>query len=294
MKGEGAIADGEPVSTPGALRPIQPPVQPPVQPRARGGVRLSVGMSSRGNALRDLRQSGSLKVVFPRSTGPDFQAVLVNTAGGVTGGDAFQLEAAAEAGSRLCLTTQTAERAYLAQPGETGRISSRISVAEGACLHWLPQETILFQGCDLHRELRVEMAAASRFLMVEPLVFGRKAMGEVLRRGRFRDRIEIYRAGRIAYLDAIDLSGDIAAHLAHAQTGQGAGAMASLVYIAPDAEAQLSFIRRTLGDYGGASMIGPDILVLRLLASDSYRMRKVLIPVLNRLSDDNLPRCWMT
>lgn len=264
------------------------------QPRAHGVVNLSVRASERGNTLRDLRQSGSLKALFPRANGPDFQTVLINTAGGITGGDTFSVEARAEVDTRLTLTTQAAERAYRAQPGQIGNLQNRIVIEAGARVNWLPQETILFQGCALARSLRVDMQAGASFLMVEPLIFGRAAMGEILTEASFTDRIEIRRQGQIAYLDALTLQGNIAAQLARPHTAASAGAMVSLVYVAADAGAQVGSLRALLPETAGVSLIRDDLLVLRLLAPDSYLMRQALIPVLNRLTDDNLPRCWMT
>jgi len=278
------------ISSPTALISAQPTVN---QPRARGAISLSAQASERGTALKKLRQSGSLKALFPRNHGPDFQTVLINTAGGITGGDAFDVEIHALADTRLTLTTQAAERAYRAQPGQVGRLENRLLIESGARLNWLPQETILFQGCALTRSLQVDMQAGASFLMVEPLVFGRKAMGETLTDASFTDRIEINRQGRIAYLDAISLQGNIAAQLAHPQTAAGAGAMANLVYIAENAGAQLNLLRAMLPNAAGASLLQDDLLVLRLLAADSYDLRQSLIPILNLLTGDNLPRCWM-
>lgn len=263
------------------------------QPRAYGAVNLSVQGGERGTRLKDLGQSGSLKALFPRAHGADFQAVLINTAGGITGGDSFCITAHAEADTQLTLTTQAAERAYRAQPDQVGEVQNRLLIDKGARLNWLPQETILFQGCALSRTLHIDMQEGASLLMVEPLVFGRLAMGETLTDASFNDRIEIRRQGRIAYLDAITLQGDIAAQLARPHVAAGAGAMASLVYIAPDADAQLAPLRALLPETAGVSLIGDDLLLLRMLAADSYLLRQTLIPILNRLTHDTLPRCWM-
>jgi len=231
--------------------------------------------------------------LFPRAHSTELQTVLINTAGGVTGGDTFETETIAQSGTRLTMTTQAAERAYRAQPGETGTICNRISIGTGAAVNWLPQETILFQGCSIRRSLMIEMAQDATLLMVEPLVFGRKTMGETLTNAHFDDKIEIYRNGKPAYIDAIKLRGDISAQLGAAHVGAGAGAMYSLVFVAKSAGASLSTLRGMIGDTGGASMIDEDVLVLRLLAPDSYLLRKTLIPILNLLTKDTLPRCWM-
>lgn len=243
--------------------------------------------------LAGLRQTGSLKMLFPRSDDAGLQAVLVNTAGGVTGGDQFSCTAVADSGTDLCLTTQAAERAYRATPGEIGQLKTKLRVEADARLDWLPQETILYDGCALSRRIRVEMAASARLLLCEPLVFGRAAMGEQLRSGSLQDRVEIFRDDAAIFRDQFHLQGDIAAHLARPTIAAGAGAMASLIYIAPDAAVHLVPIREMLGTTGGASLIAEDMLFLRLLAPDSFALRKSLIPVVTRLSGAPLPRPWM-
>ncbi len=235
-----------------------------------------------------------MKALFPRATGQALEAVLINTAGGVTGGDHFSNHFHARAGAALTLTSQTAERAYRALPDQTGRLKNTITVEDGASVRWLPQETILFQGSAIRRTLTVNLAPQARFLMVEALVFGRASMGEVLTYATFSDRIEFRQSGKIRYLDAINLHGNIAEQLARPHVANGAGAMASLVYIAPDASAHLTPLRALLGAQGGASLLGDDMIVLRCVAQDSYLLRKTLIPALTLLTNETIPRCWMT
>lgn len=267
------------------------------QPRAIGAVRLSTKPGPQGRAtasvLDGLRVSGSLKLLFPRPSGVPLDAVLVNTAGGVTGGDRFSTEAHVGPGTSLSLTTQAAERAYRARGGVPGRVTTRITVAENANASWLPQETILFDGADLKRSLSVELAETARFLMVEPLVFGRAAMGEELRAARFHDRIEITRARAPLYTDATRLAGDIAATLDRPAIAAGARAMASLVYVGPDAEAMRDRLRAHLPATAGASLIRDGLLSARLLAHDAWSLRQALIPAIKLLNSNEIPRPWM-
>jgi len=260
--------------------------------RAEGEVSLDTKPVRGGTVLRKLRQSGALKCLFPRNMGPGLEAILLNCAGGVTGGDRFTLRAHAEAGTTLTLATQAAERIYRARTGERGRIESRLDVSENARINWLPQETILFNGCSLERSLQVELHEDAALLLSESLVFGRIEMGEVLTSAFFRDRIEIRRAGIPIYLDLVHLEGDVWAQLDRPGVAGGARAVTTLVYLASDAEAQLAELRRLVPDRAGASLFRSDVLVMRLLARDSHEMRSHLVPILNHLSHDGLPRCW--
>lgn len=254
---------------------------------------VSVGPGPRGGRLEGLHQSGSLKLLFPRCAPGTRQAVLVNTAGGITGGDRFSVTARAAPGAHLCLTTQACERAYRAASQDRGQLDTRLEVGDGARLDWLPQETILFDGSALKRSLRADLSGSARLLLVEPLLFGRTEMGERLTDLRFSDRIEIRRAGRPVYLDALNLDGDADAHLGRAFTAGGARAMAGLVFAAPEAEALLPRVRALLPETGGASLLAPDLMCLRLLAADGFALRRVLMPVLTLLTGAALPRPWM-
>ena len=69
--------------------------------------------------------------------------------------------------------------------------------------------------------------------------------------------------------------------------------MASLVYVAPNAQALLPRIREVLPDTAGASLLHDDVLVARCLAADSYDLRLSLLPVLTLLKGSDLPKCWM-
>lgn len=258
-------------------------------PRAQGTAWLSTKRRDDDSVIDDLRLSGALKCLFPARRG--LEAVLLNVSGGLTGGDAFSVTAQAGQNSALTLTTQAAERAYRSLHGDA-RVDTRLRADAGARLHWLPQETILFEGCALRRSLRVDLAQDAQLLLVEPLIFGRPAMGETLRQARLQDSIHVTRAGQTIYRDRLRLSGDLHAQLQRPAIGGGAGAMASLLYVAPDAEAHLEALRAGLPATGGASLLAPDILVLRLLAEDGFALRQTLLPVLDRLSRNQLPKAW--
>lgn len=301
------LAARAPVAAPGAASDAASPAPPGAQPRAMGDVALSVRRAGAAadapTRLADLRQQGSLKVLFPRGGHAGCMAVLVNTAGGVTGGDSFATRALAEAGATLTLSTQAAERAYRAQPGQLGRIRTTLTAQTGARLAWLPQETLLYQGAALDRHLSVDLHGDATALVVEPLVLGRAAMGEVVTDALLRDTIELRRDGRLLCLDRVTLSGDIAARMVRPGVARGAGALANVIFAGPRAEALLDPLRAMLPDAdtdtgkgtatGGATLRAPGLLCLRLLASDSFALRRSLVPILERLHGDALPRPWM-
>ncbi len=254
---------------------------------------MSTKQLGQRTVLDKFRQSGSLKCLFPRTPTPDLDAVLLNTAGGVTGGDSFRLSGKAAEGTALTLTTQACERAYKAQPEERAQVINHLTVEAGARLNWLPQESILFNGSALERRLKIDKQPGAEVLMVEPLVFGRAAMGETLTDIRLSDRIEIRHEGKLVFLDAMRFSGNWHSHLSKPHIANGAGAMALIVFASEAAEGHLDSIRGMLPDDAGATLLQNDLLAIRVLAHNSLALRRTLVPVLRRLNKDTLPRCWI-
>ncbi|WP_353647105.1 urease accessory protein UreD [Loktanella sp. 5RATIMAR09] len=252
---------------------------------------MAGGLKGR-TGLVHLRHAGSSKLVFPRNFNNALEAILVNTAGGITGGDQYTLDAAVRTGGTLTMTTQAAERAYRAQVGEVGCVDSKLTVGADATLNWLPQELILFDHCALRRSLHIDLQGNANLLMVEPIVLGRAAMKETLRQIYFQDRIRVNRDGAPIYIDGMDFSGDAAAHVARRAIADGARAMASLVLVRPDAAAQLDTLRAMLPPTAGASLLADDVLVIRQLAEDSFALRRDLMPILGHLTNNSLPISW--
>jgi urease accessory protein len=269
--------------------------QGPASQRARGVAWLAARPRAGRSRIADLALSGSAKLLFPRTAGPALDAVFLNTAGGLTGGDDFSLTTKVETGATLRVTTQAAERAYRAQPDEpAARMRLAHTVAPGATLLALPQETILFDGAALDRQSTYELAGDAVLVACEALVFGRAAMGEVLRSLRLVDRIDIRRDGRLIFADRLRLEGDAMAQLARAPIAGGAGAVATVALCAPGAAGRLDALRALVpAGAGGLSAPLPDLVLGRLLAPDGFTLRATLVPLLRAATQDELPRPWM-
>lgn len=242
--------------------------------------------------LKDLRQQGSYRAIFPRPAKDEIEAVIINTAGGITGGDKFSTEVTSNSHAKISVTTQAAERIYRASNAIAGSMQTRLKVKSNAQLYWLPQETILFEGSRLCRRLEVEVARDAKFLMVEPLVFGREASGEILQQCSLDDRVCITTEGTPIYVDRVKLDGDIAFILKRPAVAAGAGAMASIVLVDQMAKAMIDGVRAVLPSSGGASLLADNILVIRLLCSDSFALRTALLPILTHLTHNAVPKNW--
>jgi urease accessory protein len=171
-------------------------------------------------------------------------------------------------------------------------MQAKLRVKERGQLYWLPQETILFDRCRLQRRLDVDVHDTSKFLMLEPLVFGRQASDEELRSCFIKDTVNITSGEKPLYLDCVKIDGDISAILQRAAIANGARALASIVLVDPAAKQMLGAVRELLPPTGGASFLADTVLVIRLLAEDSFALRQVLLPILNHLTDDAVPKNW--
>ena len=275
-----------------ALVALSPTPANAAPPRAVGALRLAVSQGRGASHIKTLRQSGSLKLLFPRPVGTALDAVVLNTAGGLTGGDRMRVAVQVEADAQLILSSQAAERAYCAVGQSRAEVAVEMAVGPGGRIDWLPQETILYNGAALARNVQVDLADDARLLLVEPVIFGRAAMGETVRSGLLQDRWRVRRAGVLVFADALLLRGDIALTLARAGIAGGAGAMASVLYVGPDAAARLTDLRQLMPATAGCSLIRDGVLFARMLAGDGFDLRRMLIPMVEYLSNGPLPKVW--
>ncbi|PZR91545.1 MAG: urease accessory protein, UreD [Stutzerimonas stutzeri] len=265
--------------------------------RADGGVRLRFGQVGARTMRLEVAESGGYRARFPTAYDERCEAVLINTAGGMAGGDRAVTRIALDPGARAAVTTQAAEKIYRSQGSQT-RVETKVEVAPGAELAWLPQETILFSGSRLARSLDVELAADASFIAAETLYFGRAAMGESLSRGHLHDRWRIRRDGKLIFAEDLRLDGAIDATLGRKAVGLGARAVATVFAIGPGQPEKLTEIRARLADdpafaeveAGAGTLDG--FLLVRLLSLDAQALRRALVMLLGHLIDRALPRTW--
>ncbi|MEQ1954586.1 urease accessory protein UreD [Mesorhizobium sp. CN2-181] len=245
--------------------------------------------------LRRLVQDGAAKIRMPRSDADPLEAVLINTAGGLTGGDRVAWQADVGPGASMVMTTQASEKVYRASSGHA-EVAIRLSVAEGGRIAWLPQETIMFDCAAFSRRLDIDLAEGATALIAEATVFGRSAMGETVERGMFRDRWRVTRAGRLVHAEDFAVGPDVGAALSRRAALGGSAAMATVLVVGEDAESWLDRVREAVGDEGGASawsVAGTGKLLARLYDGNGYGLRKRLVPLLGLLNGRaGLPKCW--
>ncbi|WP_411962088.1 urease accessory protein UreD [Mesorhizobium sp. CA4] len=272
----------------------------PAAQRVAGRARLFCGKGDGRTRLQRLYQDGSAKIRLPAVQGDPLEAVLINTAGGLTGGDrlGWTIEVGADASASI--TTQACEKVYRAA-ADRAETSVGLRVGSGGRIAWLPQETIVFDRAAFARTLDVELGDDAEALMLEATLFGRLAMGERMVQGSFHDRWRVRHGGALVHAEDFRLGPDIAATLQRRAATGDALAVATVLFVSPQAEDLLGKVRAIIGDpgtggWGGASFwsVGRSgKLLARLCAGDGYQLRKRLVPLVELLNGRaGLPKLW--
>jgi len=261
--------------------------------RAQGAVRFDVHQVDGVTRRRHLHESGSLRVRFPSPEAEGLSAVFVNTAGGVAGGDRFDIDIATGEGARLTVTTAAAEKIYRTE-GVPARLHIALRAAARSHLAWLPQETILFDRARVERRFDIDLSESASLLLCEIVVFGRAAMGEKMLRGEFVDRWRMRRAGKLVFAENIRLDGDIGEKLAKPAIAN-AGAAIGIALIVPGDEALVERIREVTNALDSEVGIScwNGFAMARFCAQDAARLRADMMAVLGRASGSALPRLWL-
>ncbi len=274
--------------------------------RSVGEGRVAFKRRKSATVLDTVYQAGCCKIRFPGAEpGSPYEAVLLNTAGGLTDDDVFNTDVNWGADTHAVVTTQAAERVYKSR-GVPARVENRLTVADGATALWLPQETIMFDGGRLSRRLEADIEQSGCLLACESVVFGRHAMGETVRDGFLLDVWRVRLGGRLVFADTLRLDGAVDETLSRPAVASGARAAASVICVRDDAAEMAEPLRAVvsgLRSTAGCSVVGP-VLVTRILAADGAELRRDLMSVLSHLmaavSPDQssregavcLPRVW--
>ncbi|MCF4967306.1 urease accessory protein UreD [Nostoc sp. CMAA1605] len=147
-------------------------------------------------------------------------SVILHTAGGVVGGDRLSTDIHLQPQTQAVITTAAASKIYRSN-GLQARQTINIQIDAGACLEWLPQETILFNGAIYRQDLRIELATGANFVGWEITRFGRSTRGEKFVQGEWRSHTEIWQNGVPLWIDRQYLPGSEAVfHSPHGLSGQ--------------------------------------------------------------------------
>ncbi|MBD2570231.1 urease accessory protein UreD [Anabaena lutea] len=127
-------------------------------------------------------------------------SVILHTAGGIVGGDRLSSEIHLEKNSQTLITTAAAGKVYRSN-GLPAKQTVNIQIDANACLEYLPQETILFNGAVYRQDLKVNLDTNSSFIGWEITRLGRSARGEKFLEGEMRSHTEIWQNGIPLWID---------------------------------------------------------------------------------------------
>ena len=160
---------------------------------------------------------------------------------------------------------------------------------------WLPQETILFDQACAERRIDIDLAAGASLLLCESVIFGRAAMGETMRAGRFVDRWRLRLGGKLVFAETVRLCGDIAELLARPAVAKGGVAVGTALIVPGDAKL-VEQLREDADAFGAEVGITAwnGIAMARFCAQDAAKLRADMVAVLRRAAGQALPRLWFS
>jgi urease accessory protein len=268
--------------------------------RAEGSCQIVLSSSERGNRIMDVFQRSPIRVLFPTVGGAPIQeAVLVNTAGGIAGGDRLESDVTALANASIAVTSQAAEKIYRAL-NEPARIVTKLNACANAKLAWLPQETIIFNRGRVSRQTEIEVSSGCELLALEWLVLGRAAYGEEVIGGHIADTWRVKKDGRLIWADSFRVTDEMFPHLHKNALLSNCKAIATLVYFGPCLETRLEFLRDIAPSpecLCAATSVG-GLIIVRFAASDSLDLRVALLNFLQQFSEElgpgpfRVPKMW--
>ena len=268
--------------------------------RADGSGQIVVSGSEKGTSIMDVFQRSPIRIMFPRTGGSAMEeAVLINTAGGIAGGDRLEYSVTALANASMAVTSQAAEKVYRALD-EPARVKTKLKASEAAKLAWLPQETIVFNWARLSRETEVELSSGAELLALEWLVLGRAAHGEEVVGGHITDSWRVKKDGRLIWADSFRVTDEMFQHLHRKALLSNFKAVGTLIYFGPYLDRRMEFLRETapsLGCYRGATSVG-GLIIVRFAANVSSDLKLVLRRFLQQFSGElgagpfRVPKMW--
>lgn len=265
--------------------------------RARGVIELESARREELNVRGFVREEGSLRIRFPREGGEALVGVIVNTGGGMTGGDEFSIAARVAENTCVTLTTSAAEKFYRST-GEMAVMNIALSVERNSSLFYVPQEAIVFNQARVQRSVDVRLAGNARALLCDMTCIGRTAMDEKVENIVLRDKWRIWVDDKLEIADFTTLSGDGARILARPNIADGAVCFGTL-YLSGDhlnetvAGWNQSFATLPEGTQAAAGVAGKLALV-RMVSSNAQVLRSAMSTCFAFAGLANPPRSWAT
>jgi urease accessory protein len=268
--------------------------------RADGSGRIVLGRSAQRTRIIDIFQKSPVRIMLPKVPGGEIEeAVLINTGGGIAGGDRLEYEVAVLQNASIAVSSQAAEKLYRALD-EPARIKTKLTVIENARLAWLPQETIVFNTARICRNTEIEVSSGTELLALEWVVLGRSAYGEEMTGGHIAESWRAKRDGRLIWADSFRVTDEVFEHLHRKALLSQCKAIGTLIYFGPHLDTRLAFLRAivpSLGCYCAVTAVN-GLIIARFAATVSSDLRLALRSFLQQFNRElgsgpfQVPKMW--
>jgi urease accessory protein len=243
-----------------------------------GRLALAFARASGRTVLTERRFELPLQFLEPIDLAGDGTAIapLLNPTGGVLGGDRLRTSIRVGEGASVCATTPSATRVYRCDLSPA-RIETRLEVARGAVLEYVPEHLIPHPGSALVQRLEVDVAAGGRAVVWDAWSLGRVVRGESWSFARLELETRVRVAGRLAFLERVRLTPEARA----LDPAAGQAYTGTLVAVGPPDEpwqrwaAELEALAAPADARVGASALAASGLALRVLAASACSLAEV-------------------
>lgn len=254
------------------------PAQPSPAPAGTGvhaTARIRAARAGDATVLPTLAGDGPFDLRRARPHGNQARVRIVGAMSAPLGGDRLRIEATAEPGAHLYITTAAATIALRGPTTAHATYDVHLTVAEHASLHWLPQPLISAERSNLRQSCAIDLAATARLVLREEVVLGRAGESP----GRLTTRLTVNRDGR-PLLDQQTRYGSEAPGWDGPAIMAGHRAIGQILIVDPALD-QHPPRARLLGDDPATGqavltpLAGPAILIIAL-APDTLRLHRLL------------------
>jgi urease accessory protein len=273
-----------------------------IQPGETGWqARLEIGFEARAGRTILSRRCHTGPLIVQKPFYPERETChvyLLHPPGGVVGGDQLTIVIDVARDAQALITTPASTKFYRSK-GALSVQGQSLRVAGGATLEWLPQETILFAGCQAALTTQISLAPDARFIGWEVLCLGRPAAEERFDEGVCQQRFEVWREDLPLWIERAKLEGG-SSLLSAAWGLRGYTVLGTLVAI-PANEAIVAAVREGItvrdGELFSATLID-QALVCRYLGSQGEAARRCLVSAWSAIRPKLLgrrpcpPRIW--
>ncbi len=275
--------------------------EPPFIATWRAQLALEYERRNQRTVLAARRHDGPL--VVQKALYPEGDAVchniIVHPPAGILGGDSLEIDARVGAQAHTLLTTPGAAKWYRSA-GARAQQKNVFVVAQGACLKWLPQETIVYDGALARLQTEVRLDAGARYIGWEVLCLGR-GTGERFEHGQCQSSVTVLRDDKPLWLErgAIEAGGLLMTSPAGLN---GKTVCGTLIAVAENvADVDLVVCRAVEAKSGETAVTRlPGVMVARYLGDSSEAARQYFVAIWQRLRPvvagraAVMPRIWNT